>query len=124
MRDELYEAGGFLFVGERLVVPVGARKEMLNKIHQGHLGIQKCKERARRSVYWPGLNQDIYSKVSLCSECAMFANRQSKEPLMPHDTPTLPWYTVAMNIMQFRGQDYRLVVDCMSHFPELRLLGG
>jgi len=43
---------------------------------------------------------------------------------MPYDTPTLPWYTVVMDIMQFRGQNYLLVVDCMSHFPELCLLGG
>ena len=46
VRDELHESEGFLYVGERLVVPVGARSRMLDLIHQGYLGIQKCKDRA------------------------------------------------------------------------------
>lgn len=29
------------------------RKEMLQKIHEGHLGEEKCKRRAREVMYWP-----------------------------------------------------------------------
>ena len=35
----------------RIVVPAALQKETLSKIHQGHLGIQKCQVRARNSVW-------------------------------------------------------------------------
>ena len=34
-------------------VPRAMRLEMLNRIHTGHLGIQKCKKRARYVLFWP-----------------------------------------------------------------------
>jgi len=88
----------------------------------GHLGIQKCRERAKKSFYWPGLSNDIQEEVSKCETCTRFANNQRREPLIPHEVPELPWYKVAMDIMEFRSHSYLVVVDCYSHFPELRLL--
>jgi hypothetical protein len=122
VRDELYEANGFLYVGERLVIPAPARRKVLEMLHDGHLGINKCRERARRTVYWPGLHGDVMVKVSSCSTCALFANRQAREPLISHEVPKLPWYTVAADILEFCGSNFLVVVDCMSHFPELRLI--
>ena len=40
IRDELYEFDGFLYLGEKLLIPTSARKEMLERLHAGHLGIQ------------------------------------------------------------------------------------
>lgn len=122
VKDEIYECDNLLYVGERLVVPVSARKDMLRKVHQGHLGIQKCRERARRSVYWPGLSTDVQLAVSSCPSCAKFGHQQQKESLVPHKIPELPWNQVAMDIMEFRGNSFLVAVDCYSHFPELRQL--
>ena len=35
-------ADGLLLKGDRIIVPEKARKEILEQIHHGHLGIQKC----------------------------------------------------------------------------------
>lgn len=122
VRAELYEYDEFIYVGERLVIPQGERKTVLEMLHMGHLGIQKCRDRALKSVYWPGLSTDIEVKVSSCNACARFGNRQMKEPLIPHEVPELPWNKVAMDILEFRSKSYLVVVDCYSHFPELRIL--
>jgi len=122
VKEQLHEEDGFLYVGERLLIPDGLRRHMLDLIHRGHLGQQKCLERARQSVYWPGLSRDVESHVSQCTICRKFANRQQREPLMPHPVPDLPWQKLAMDILQFKGRDYLVVVDFYSHFPELRLL--
>lgn len=122
VKELLHESEGFLYVGERLLIPTGLRRSILDLIHRGHLGQQKCVERARQSVYWPGLARDIETHVSQCSVCRKFANRQQKEPLMPHPVPDLPWQRLAMDVLQFKGKDYLVVVDFYSHFPELRLL--
>ena len=51
--DELHEPEGLLLFGERLVVPASLRPDMLQVIHEDHLGRDKCKERARVSMYLP-----------------------------------------------------------------------
>jgi len=56
-------------------------------IHEGHLGIGKCKSMARQCVYWPGINRDIEHVVSSRSICQAYGHRQSSEPLMPLTVP-------------------------------------
>ncbi len=41
---------GLMMKGERIVIPKTLQQEVLTQLHIGHQGIQKCKERARRSV--------------------------------------------------------------------------
>ena len=50
-RDEINEINEIMFKGEKIISPKSMRQEILTKIHAGHLGIQKLKERARDIVY-------------------------------------------------------------------------
>ena len=124
IRDELYIRDGLVYKGEQLVIPEALRSEYLSKIHQGHLGNQKCIDRARQSVYWPHMSAEIKEAVSRCAICQRHANQQQKEPLIPHDVPELPWNKVGMDIMDFRNKSYLLVVDFHSHYPEFRLINN
>ena len=56
IRDELHEADSLLLFGNRPIVPTLLRSSMLQLIHEGHLGGDQCKPRARSSMYWPGLH--------------------------------------------------------------------
>ena len=56
IRDEITEMNGILMNGERVIVPSSFRKEMKARIHEGHLGIEKCKARARETMFWPGIS--------------------------------------------------------------------
>ncbi|XP_048255270.1 uncharacterized protein K02A2.6-like [Haliotis rufescens] len=64
-RDELSCIDGVVFKGNRIVVPKGMRKLMLQKIHAGHLGQEKCKQRAREVLFWPRMNHDVDVMVNL-----------------------------------------------------------
>ena len=44
-RAEITEIEGVLIKGTKVIVPINLQKEMLEKIHQGHLGIEKCQQR-------------------------------------------------------------------------------
>ena len=57
------------------------RQEMLTKIHTGHMGIQKSKERARDVVYWLGMSKEIDKFVERCSTC-----QEHQNLLLPHST--------------------------------------
>ena len=58
-RDEVSIIQGILFKGEKVIIPMEMRKEMLQIIHNSHLGIEKCKRRARDVLYWPGMSSEI-----------------------------------------------------------------
>ena len=59
-----------LLKGSRLVIPVAMQKTILGKIHEGHQGITKCRERAKQSVWWPGLSKQIKDLVDKCDKCS------------------------------------------------------
>ena len=59
---------------------------LLDKLHTGHQGISKCCERARQSIWWPGLSKQLEELVKCCSECCRAQNQRS-EPLIPTSLP-------------------------------------
>ena len=70
--DEMYELDGLLFVHGKLIIPSSMRSYILSLIHEGHLGMDKCKNMARRTLYWPNMSRDIENVVAKCSTCNSF----------------------------------------------------
>ena len=58
-----------MLFGERLVVPASLRPDVLQVIHEGHLGRDKCKSRARVSMYWPLIGVGREEVVGRCAMC-------------------------------------------------------
>ena len=121
-RDEISCIDGLLFKGLKLIVPTSLRKEMLNIIHSSHLGIVKCKSRAREVLYWPGMSSQIEDLIAKCEICAQHQRMNSKEPLLETETPSRPWSIVSTDLLEFKGSNYLVVVDHYSKWPELALL--
>ena len=86
VRAELTVAEGLLMRGSRMVIPTSMRAEILERIHSGHQGMTKCRQRARDSVWWPGIKNDIDGKVSKCPTCCKM-QVQHPEPLIPSPFP-------------------------------------
>ena len=65
--NEIHSAENLLFMGDRLIVPASKRSSVLQLIYEGHMGIERCKARARLCVYWPHINDDIEnSQILYC----------------------------------------------------------
>uniref|UniRef100_A0A0S7ESR5 Gypsy retrotransposon integrase-like protein 1 n=1 Tax=Poeciliopsis prolifica TaxID=188132 RepID=A0A0S7ESR5_9TELE len=124
VKADLSVVNGLLLKNNRIVIPQELRQEILQRIHEGHLGIEKCKRRARESVFWPGLNKDIEVLISKCETCQTFRNKQSKEPMIISDTPTSPWLKVGMDLFHLKGKDYLVIIDYYSNYPEMALLAN
>ncbi|XP_062614248.1 uncharacterized protein LOC134275989 [Saccostrea cucullata] len=113
---------GIIYRSSRVVIPKALRPEMLRRTHFSHLGIEACLRKARDSLYWPLMNEEIKDFVSKCSTCSTFQRKQQKEPLMTHDVPDQPWSKLGIDIFTLKTEDYLVTVDFYSDFFELDLL--
>ena len=122
-RGKFSVASGLLLYGSRIVVPEAIRKEALEKLHQGHQGIQRCKIRAASSVWWPGINKDVTEVVRGCPKCVEHSSPQ-REPMIPSLLPKYPWQKIASDLFILDGNTYLLVVDYFSRYPEVTKLSS
>ena len=118
-RDEITTVDGLLFKGSKLIVPKASQKRMLEDIHDSHLGIVKCKSRARDVIFWPGMSSQIEEMVSKCAICAELQNSNLKEPMTCAELPSRPWSRVASDIFTLHQSNYLLTVDYYSKWPEI-----
>ena len=121
VRNELTTVNGLLLRGVRIVFPVALYPGMLDKLHTGYQGIVKCRDRARQSVWWPGLSRQIEERISSCTQCSK-DRYQSPEPLIPFAMPTLPWQKVGTDLFQWKDSTYLLIIVYFSRYIEIAKL--
>lgn len=121
-RAELTVVDDIVMKGSKFIIPSSLHKQMLQKIHEGHLGEVKCKRRAREVMYWPRINQDISQTIASCELCCTYKPKQLAEPLMTHPVPHGPYYKVGTDLFDCDGKSYIVVTDYFSNFPEVGVL--
>ena len=117
VRNELSVEEGLILMDMRIVIPRSERKRVLKDLHSAHQGIEKTKRRARESVYWPGINNDITTTVSACSLCQELRASQRKEELLSEDPPRRIFQNVSADFFQTSGKDFLVITDRLSNWP-------
>ena len=92
------------------MVPVSLRQEVLERLHEAHMGIEASLGKARESVFWPGLTAQLKDKIQRCEVCQSLGMCQPKEPLKSHDIPSRPWEVLGADLFEFGGG--QLSCDC------------
>ena len=105
VRTELTIADNLLLYRNRIVVPKSLQTETLRKIHQGHQGIVKCRERVISAVWWPGVFTQLEEFVKTCPICLKTAVLP-KEPLLQTPLPSRPWERIAADLCELKRPDY------------------
>ena len=100
-------------------MPYSERLETLKVLHLGHYAVDKIQLRGLETVYWPGINKDIFRCYQSCKTCIKYSKSQRNEPLQPHPTPELPWHMVVTDLFETKNSKYLLIVDYYSGFPVL-----
>lgn len=120
-RHEITEIKGILCKNNQLIIPKSMRKEIITRLHYSHLGMEKTINKAKELVFWPFMAKEITDVIKNCAPCLKFSNSQKKETLINRYLPTRPWEIIAADFFNCNGNDYLLVVDCYSKFPEVVL---
>ncbi|XP_061885234.1 uncharacterized protein clasp1b isoform X3 [Entelurus aequoreus] len=74
----------------------------------------KDTKRARQSVWWPRLSQQLNELVLNCQTCCK-ERQNHKETLMPSPYPGRPWEKLGADLFMLCTKTYLLVVDYMSN---------
>ena len=102
---------------KRLVVPMQARRKILQVLHYSHQGITKTYVAARTRYYWPSLKEDCRQMTQSCTVCKEL---NPKAPIIPNIDPNTPitdlrpFESVGLDMFSWKSNNYLLVVDSMS----------
>ena len=114
--DELSFEDDLIFLGQKRLIPPALRQEISSKVHTGHLGVNKSLERAKDSIFWPGMSKEITEHVLQCTTCLKHRDSNAKEPLIPLEFPNRPFQKIGVDLFHFDGKEYLLMVDYYSRF--------
>ena len=117
--DELVTLNNFIYKGNRILIPTGARQWIMERVHRSHIGINGCLRRAREVVFWPGMTTQLKEWIAKCHICQTYQTAGVKEPLLSHEAPARPWQKVGVDIFTFRGKDYLITADYSSSYFEV-----
>ena len=119
--EEVTIEDGLLLKGTHIIVSQTLCKKMNQLLHTGHLGLEKCLNRAKQSMYWPGLYEELKHLVTNCTTCLKFSMQKptclSNRQYTGHEIPVNPWSKLACDIFYFEGDSYIHIVDYTSRFP-------
>ena len=121
-RDELHVEDGILMKNAKILIPKDLQGKYLDKIHQGHQGIQKSLQKAREYIFWDGYTKDIVEKIEKCSTCQESQKTSSTKFRYISDVPPTPWHTLGSDLFYFKKMDFLVVVDYFSKFLIVRKL--
>ena len=118
-RDHLTIDGDLIVHGCRLLIPTKMRPQILSQLHESHQGSVRTKQRARLSVYWPGIDNDIDNTILACQLCQDHLPSNPREPIIQKPKPERPFQEIAVDLCFHAGHTYLIVVDCFTDWPAI-----
>ena len=122
-REHLTIDDGLIVHGCRLLIPSTMRHDMLEKLHESHQGSVRTKQRARLTIYWPGIDNDIDNIVLACKKCQDLLPSNVKEPMISKPRPEHPFQEVAADFASYAACEFLILVDCYSDWPDIIFMG-
>ena len=122
LRDTLSCEAGIVLKGERVVIPRSQRSTILQQLHAAHLGAESMSRRARATVFWLGLNNDLKQMADNCRICQEHKSSNQREPLTQHEEGQYPWEKCGVDLFECNGKMYLICVDYYSNFIEIDVM--
>jgi len=119
VREHLTIDDGLIVYGCRLLIPALMRPMVLANLHESHQGSVRTKDRARLSLYWPGIENDIDNVIQSCKRHQDSLPSNCKEPMVSKPKPSRPFQQIAIDFCSYGGHQFLIIVDCFTDWPEI-----
>ena len=110
---------GMVVLGARIVIPQSIRQDIIRDLLQMHQGATKLRQRARLSMYWPGMDNEIANAAQSCDECVKRLPSHAAETLRPHDPAKRPFEQIHADLGTVNGRNFLIMVDQFSGWPHV-----
>jgi hypothetical protein len=84
-----------------------------------HQAEAKMMARARKSLWWPFITNDVANMALTCRPCQEYKPSNRAEPLRAHEKATYPFQFVHMDLGEVNGKYFLIAVDQFSSFPQI-----
>lgn len=122
-RLELSIQDNCILMGSRIVIPNKLRLQILELLHEGHIGMVRMKIEARSIVYWFNIDKDIENFVRTCDICAQTSSiKPSPIPLTSWPGTTYPFERVHIDFFHFGRENFLIVFDVFSKWMDVILM--
>ena len=99
------------------------RPEMLQYIHEGHQGKDRCLLQARNKVFWPKTMYDVQELIERCIICQEHGRSQAIIGTI-QELPPFPWHTLATDVFYLKRMDFLIVADVFLKYFLVRKLAN
>lgn len=117
-KEDLAVQENILTYQDRIVIPTHWRQKCIKYLHAGRFGIVRSKRRAKRTVWWPNINNQLKDAISNCETC-LKDNKPVTEPMLSLELSALPWKTVGVDLLDYKNVNYLVAQDYYSKYPEI-----
>lgn len=111
-----------IFYGNRIVIPDALKIDILNLLHDTHIGVCRMKASARQYVWWPTIDTDIEDFARHCNECQAMQTTPSKTPLSKWNETKTFFERIHMDFFHLNNKTFLLVVDAYSRWFDVKLM--
>ena len=119
LKDDLSVVDGVPMYGRRLIIPKSLRQGVLECLHAAHQCPVKMNDRAKHSVYWPGITTDIENVRKACVYCNKNAPSQPMMPPLPLASPDFPFQMVVADYFTVKSKTWLVIADRFSGWLSL-----
>ena len=118
-RGELSVYQGCVVWGPRVLIPHNLQNQILQLLHEGHLGIVKMKQIARSLVWWPKIDKSLEMLTAQCTGCLSVRNAPPKVQIHPWEPSHNPWDRIHLDFASNKMGKFLVCVDAFSKWPEV-----
>lgn len=124
-RLELNVLDGCILWGSRVIVPSPGQAQVMEALHDAHLGISRMKSLARSFVWWPEMDSALEEKVKACSACQSNQKMPGSALLHPWRWPGHAWSRLHLDFAgPFMGQAFLVLVDAHLKWLDAHIMSN
>ena len=106
--------------GRHVIIPEKLKTQKLDQLHVNHMGTEKTKLLACKSVYRININDDIENHIKNCVTCLTFQQTQPKDKMMYLDIPSRPWEVIGTGMFTLNNKHYLCTVYYHNKFSIIK----
>ena len=110
-RHDLHVVDGVLCYRNRIMVQAALRTKVLVGIQAANQGVSGMAWKTDESVFWPGINPDIFRTRGSCMTCVRDApSQQAGFPVSP-PSPNYPFQMIVADYFSLHGHNFLMITD-------------